>query len=59
MEEHPFQFSEMLFESYDKFVGGQNDEHDQEEFVFPFNEEKEHGKFGIHVYCSNNKKHKV
>jgi hypothetical protein len=28
-----------MFESYDKTIGGQNDEDDQEGFVFPFNEE--------------------
>ena len=44
----------MVFESYDKFVGGKNDKDDQEEFVFPFNEEEEYINLGIHVYGSNN-----
>ena len=39
MEEKPLQFSAMVFESCDKSVGGKIDEDDQEEFVFPFNEE--------------------
>lgn len=39
MKEQPLQFSAMMFESYDKATGGPNDEDDQEEFVFPFNEE--------------------
>ena len=54
MEEQPFQFSAILFESYDKFVGGQNDEDDQEEFMFPFNEKEDHGNLGIHVNHRNN-----
>lgn len=54
MEEQPLQFSAMVFESCDKSAGGQNDEDDQEEFVFPFNEENEHAPSGIHIYCSNN-----
>ena len=54
MEEQPLQFSAMVFESYDKSTGGQNGEDDQGEFVFPFNEEEEHGHLGIHVYCRNN-----
>ena len=29
----------MVFESCDKSIGGENDEDDQEEFVFAFNEE--------------------
>ena len=47
MEEQSLQFSAMVFESYDKFIRGQNDEDDQEELVFPFNEENEHGNFRI------------
>ena len=39
MEEQPLQFSAMVFESCDKSAGGKIDEDDQEEFVFPFNEE--------------------
>lgn len=53
-EEKPLHFSAMVFESYDKSLGEQNDEDDQEDFLFPFNEEKEHGHSRIHFYCSNN-----
>ena len=42
-----------MFESYEKFVGEQSDENDQEEFVFPFNEEEELDHTGIQGYSSN------
>jgi hypothetical protein len=44
----------MVFESYDKSTGEQNDEDDREDFLSPFIKENKHGHSGIHVYCSNN-----
>ena len=39
MKKQALHFNAMVFESCYKSIGGQNDEDDQEEFVFPFNEE--------------------
>ena len=54
MEKKPSQFNGMMFEWYDKSAREQGDENDQEELLFPFNEEEEPKHFGIHGYGSDN-----
>ncbi len=54
MEENVLQFNAMMFESYDKSSREQSDENDQEELLFPFNEEEYPKHFGIHGYVSGN-----
>ena len=54
MEEKTLQLNAMLVESYDKYEGEQSDETNQEEFVFPFNEEEQIEHSRIHGYgCDN------
>ena len=54
MEGKPLQFNAMSFESCDKFAREESDENDQEELLFPFNEEKELEHSRIHGYGSDN-----
>ena len=54
MEQKPLQFNTLMFELYGKSVGEQSDENDQEEFVFPFNEDEELDHSRIHGYDHDN-----
>ena len=50
MEKKSLQFNAMLFESYDKYIGEKSDENDHEDFLLPFNQDKEHENYGIYGY---------
>ena len=43
-----------MFESYEKSPREQGDENDQEELMFPFNEEEGPKHYGTHRYDSDN-----
>ena len=54
MEEKPLHFNAMMFESYEKSAREQSDENDQEELLFPFNEEEDPKHYGVQGYGSEN-----